>query len=83
MHHLPNILCAHPKLLSPFPHRIPPLIPTQRFPHIVRILAIVVVVHHAPIHTIPHLAIQLLRALITRAHKQIHKPPPSGVGAAF
>ena len=78
--HLPHILRPHPNLLSPLSNRIPALIPTQRFPHIVCILAIIIIIHYPPVHTIPHLAIQLLRARITRAHKQIHKPAARGVG---
>lgn len=50
------------------------LIPAQRLPHIQRVLAIIIVILHLAIHTIPHLAIQLLGHAITLPHKQIHKP---------
>jgi hypothetical protein len=70
----PNILRRNRHILPTLPNRSPFLIPFQRFPHIKRILAILIILLNPPINTIPHLAIQLLCNIVTRAHKQIHKP---------
>lgn len=56
------------------------LVPTQRLPHIQRILAIVVIVQHAPIDRIPHFRVQLLGDLVAGAHKQVHEPGLGGIG---
>jgi hypothetical protein len=80
---LPHILSRNIPLLTPLPHRPPLLIPTQRLPHIQRILAIIIIILHPAIHSISHLPIQLLCNFITRAHKQVDEPRIRRVAGAL
>lgn len=70
-------------ILSPLTNRIPPPIPSQRFPHIKRILIILVIRHHPPVNRISHLSIQLLRNHVLSSDKQIYKPRIMGITLLF
>lgn len=71
---LPNILRPDPNLLTPLPNTLPLHIPTQRLPHIKRILPIIIIVHHASIDTVAHLPIQFLCDVVACSDEEIHEP---------